>query len=813
MNYNSKTIFTSKANVLKFLNNNIKKSKIEHLFFFTINEWKNNQNLILKKIQLIFNASDKIIIRSSAFGEDSVENSFAGIYDSILDISPKSIHEIKNGIEYVQESYAKNGNVNTNNQILIQNQTTNITSGGVIFTKTPDTGSPYYIINFEDGGTTTKTTHGLSNKIIKIHRNVKISKLDKRWKSLITSVKELEILCNSNTLDIEFGITNSLQVVIFQVRPLTSINKTYDKNFSKNISNQIKQNQIKFLKSIKKRKITSKNFILSDMTDWNPAEIIGNNPNNLSYSLYSYLITDNVWSKSRKILGYHDVGKTKLMMRFGNKPYIDVNASFNSLIPQNFSKQLTKKLLNFFSLKLKENPHLHDKVEFEILFTCYDFMIDKRLDELKKYGFSTKEISQIKENLHDFTKNILLNGETIISNCQNQLEIMIQSRTEIVKKLDNSKVIHKDKIILLKQLLDDCKDFGTTSFAIMARLSFIGTILLKSFQEFSKSEFIFDNFLYTLSTPLTEIQNDFVDYKNKKISKYNFLKKYGHLRPGTYDITNLPYSENDTFLSEINFTKKIKHKKLNFDDKEISKLLLKELNITSSLSIMDFISTVIIQREKFKFEFTKNLSLILELIASIGKSSKFSRDEISNLDIITILKSKNLKKSKIIIEWKNKINSQKTIKLINNNLILPQLITSNDDFEIINYHTSKPNYITTKIIKNSILELNTNTKLSLIENSILLIENADPGYDWIFSKNPAGLITKYGGVASHMSIRCAEIGLPAAIGCGELLFEKLKSSMKIQLDCKNQQIFVLEHKKSDDYIEERKILKSLGYIK
>ena len=63
-----------------------------------------------------------------------------------------------------------------------------------------------------------------------------------------------------------------------------------------------------------------------------------------------------------------------------------------------------------------------------------------------------------------------------------------------------------------------------------------------------------------------------------------------------------------------------------------------------------------------------------------------------------------------------------------------------------------------------------------------------------------------------MAIRCAEIGLPAAIGCGEILFERLKESSKIHLDCKNQQIFVLENKKSDDYVEERKILKSLGYI-
>ena len=115
--------------------------------------------------------------------------------------------------------------------------------------------------------------------------------------------------------------------------------------------------------------------------------------------------------------------------------------------------------------------------------------------------------------------------------------------------------------------------------------------------------------------------------------------------------------------------------------------------------------------------------------------------------------------------------------------------------------------------KINILELKNDTKLELIKNSIILIENADPGFDWIFSKNPAGLITKYGGIASHMSIRCAEISLPAAIGCGEILFERLKASSKIQLDCENQQVFVLEHKKPDEYIEERKILKALGYIK
>ena len=114
MTYKIDDIFTSKADVLQFLQSKIKKSSIELLFYFTIEEWNDNQDLILKKIEKIFNSSKKIIIRSSAVGEDSIENSLAGTYNSILDVSPDSRQEIKNGIEFVKKSYEDNNNLNPN---------------------------------------------------------------------------------------------------------------------------------------------------------------------------------------------------------------------------------------------------------------------------------------------------------------------------------------------------------------------------------------------------------------------------------------------------------------------------------------------------------------------------------------------------------------------------------------------------------------------------------------------------------------------------------------------------------------------------
>ena len=69
-----------------------------------------------------------------------------------------------------------------------------------------------------------------------------------------------------------------------------------------------------------------------------------------------------------------------------------------------------------------------------------------------------------------------------------------------------------------------------------------------------------------------------------------------------------------------------------------------------------------------------------------------------------------------------------------------------------------------------------------------MIENADPGYDWVLSKKIKGLITKYGGVNSHMSIRCEELNMPAAIGVGDKNYDELSKNSKIILDCKENKL-------------------------
>jgi phosphoenolpyruvate-protein kinase (PTS system EI component) len=145
-------------------------------------------------------------------------------------------------------------------------------------------------------------------------------------------------------------------------------------------------------------------------------------------------------------------------------------------------------------------------------------------------------------------------------------------------------------------------------------------------------------------------------------------------------------------------------------------------------------------------------------------------------------------------------------------MVFPSIISCENDLEIINYFVTKPNFITKKSLSGNIENISISNSQD-ISGKIILLENADPGYDWIFTQNPLALITKYGGAASHMAIRCSEINLPAAIGCGDLIYQKLLNANKVLLDCSNEQIIILDSSSPDEESEIKKTLKSIGYIK
>ena len=114
---------------------------------------------------------------------------------------------------------------------------------------------------------------------------------------------------------------------------------------------------------------------------------------------------------------------------------------------------------------------------------------------------------------------------------------------------------------------------------------------------------------------------------------------------------------------------------------------------------------------------------------------------------------------------------------------LPQVLFDEAGVHVVPFQVSQPNFITGLKVTADLVFLDAHQAAPVLEGCIVLIENADPGYDWIFAQRIAGLVTKYGGANSHMAIRCAEFGIPAAIGCGEQRFEAFLSASRLCLDC------------------------------
>ena len=122
-----------------------------------------------------------------------------------------------------------------------------------------------------------------------------------------------------------------------------------------------------------------------------------------------------------------------------------LRVSFNSFIPKSLDKKIAEKLVNFYLDVLTQKPHLHDKIEFDIAYTCYTFDLPDRIRKLEKNGFSANEIYKIKKSLRDLT-NRIINYNTGIWRTDLQKIKELLPRRQIIEK---SKLKKEDKIFFL----------------------------------------------------------------------------------------------------------------------------------------------------------------------------------------------------------------------------------------------------------------------------------------------------------------------------------------------------------------------------
>jgi len=789
--------FGSKADTLDCLSSTVFLSCVPEFIYFTVRNWQKRPSSILEEIKSRF-GNINVIIRSSSLSEDSDLVSLAGLHDSIMNVKADDCRLLSESINKVIMSYERSAkDASQSNQVIVQQMIGGISMSGVVFTRDLNTGAPYYVVNYDDVTGCTDTITGgkeYSNRTLIVHREDVKSLQSARFKALLLSIEEIERITGYTSLDIEFAVDKNNKVYIFQVRKITT-QFIWSRSIAVKISDAVKRMRDFFDNYCKPAPgLYGETTILGTMPDWNPAEMIGATPRPLAMSLYRYLITDYAWRKGRKEMGYAEPRGARLMVSLFGKPYIDTRLSFNSFLPVNLKPQIAEKLVNAWLNILSEHKELHDKIEFEVATTALDFAFDDIMNKRMKGILSRAEKKQYRKALFDLTEDLLRGKKASIATGLKKINKLELYRERLLG------VYGSPELQTVSALLENCIQWGTIPFSVLARHAFIAKSFIRSIVHrgilSEKEAFAFQRSIKTVATNLVGDINNFL---MNNVSLETFMEKNGHLRPGTYDILSKRYDQRDDLLGGIEKEplKPYANEKFKFSDKQI-KMIGKELRrcgySISAEYLLKYIKKAVTSREYSKFIFTKTISDALEIIALWGERTGLNREEISYLDINDILDARNVAVGKTLKQHLSSLAQLgRESHEITSAIRLPFLIERKEDVSIVPLLLHKPNYITQKSARGQRVFIDGKCeRLPDITNKIVLIENADPGFDWIFSRPLLGVITKYGGANSHMAIRCAEFGLPAAIGCGEQIFDRVLNSRSIELNCSEGRIETLE---------------------
>lgn len=757
--------FASKAATLEQLASQVTKASLCDQVIVRAPAWAVDREAILDQITRRL-GKVPLVVRSSAAAEDCWDNSLAGAHLSVANVANES-SAVAAAIDKVLASYA---DLSAADEVLVQPMVKEVTISGVVLTRDLDTGSPYYVINYDDfTGRTDTVTSGGESKTVLVHRSRPDALKSPRLRKLVDCVIELEAITGSHELDIEFCITTAEDVYILQVRPLAARQQWMPLSDAA-VDAAINRTRVAVANAMRPAPdLMGRTTILAEMTDWNPAEMIGTAPRPLALSLYKSLITNRVWAEARVGMGYRDVAGP-LLVDFHGRPFIDVRRSLNSFLPADLDDRIAHCLVDHQLARLAANPDLHDKVEFEIAVTCRDFSFLRARRELVEAGLASGEIADFEAALAVVTGTALAAGKKGIDGLLKCTDQLLQARLD-------ADLPSPERV---RQMLDDCRAHGTLPFSQLARHAFIGVAFLRSLVErgvFDQRDV--DDFMHSIQTVATQLVEDMRALATGTLSQRSFLDRYGHLRPGTYDILSWRYDEKPGLYlghdtpgdSQLRPSFRLPAAK-----RAAIETLLSECGYKlSGDQLLAYVAGAIEAREQAKFAFTRCVSNALSALTGWGEKVGLSRDDLSFLPIGAFGNGTDLSALKdLIAEGREGFVLTRAIRL-------PHMIVEPADIDVVRLPLGRPTFITGKSVTAPTRYLAPNNAPD-IDGRIVLIESADPGFDWIFSHGIVGLITKFGGANSHMAIRCAEFGLPAAIGCGERLFDILSKAAVIELN-------------------------------
>jgi hypothetical protein len=369
------------------------------------------------------------------------------------------------------------------------------------------------------------------------------------------------------------------------------------------------------------------------MPDWNPAEMIGTTPRPLAFSLYRHLITDRVWRAARREMGYRENRGAPLMLSLSGQPYVDVRESLYSYIPAGVSEEITSRLVSAWLDRLREHEHLHDKIEFDVAVTALVPDFEDRVASQFPGVLSADEQIAFRAELTALTNDLLTGQRASIAEQMRAVERL----SELRRDARRARTPRFDSVV---QLLEDGTTYGTLPFSILARHAFVATSILRGLvARGAMPAEASDRFLRSVPTVATDFIRDLNRFANGELAEETLDERYGHLRPGTYDILSLRYAEYGfQRFARTAIPRHAGATEESFElspeiEREISRLLPSEGYAVGAADLFAYMRDGIQAREYAKFCFSRNVSDALEVIAELGHRHGLSREELSYVDV------------------------------------------------------------------------------------------------------------------------------------------------------------------------------------
>lgn len=788
-------VFGTKAETLDRLRPLLRQGRILPQVRFTAAEWDAAPDELLGRIEREL-GTGALVVRSAARSEDGFAASRAGAFLSVLGIDGRDQAALRGAVDAVRASYRARGAEDPANQVLVQPALTDVRAAGVLLTRQPGDGAPYYVLELERSARTDGVTAGRAADLVghAVPRDTALDAIaDLALRRLLLAAREVEELVGHDRLDLEVALSGpDEEVVLLQVRPLVEGRgfELADEDLFAEVA-QVEA-QVERLLASRPGLAGSRN-LLGNMPDWNPAEIVGVAPRALAFSLYRAAVTDRVWAEARRALGYADATCAPLVVGVAGRPYVQVQASFTSLLPADLPAPHADRLVDAALRALEAEPALHDKVEFELIPTCRDLAWERYAQRLLPHGARAEDLAAAAGAHAALTARLVREEAAVRAREQERLVALAgwQARLEAFPRRGPW-----DRLDLARALLERLRPLGTRPFALLARHAFVALALLRSL---ALRELIRPDWLTEWQATLPSVAGEVgarVAGARDEAARAALLAWAGHLRPGTYDLLSPSYRDAPGLYlggsSPPRHTdRELEGRRRALEDELLrarpaAERLLREAGLPFDLpALLAFGGAALPAREQAKFEFTRALSWLLDQLGGFGDEVGLTREELAHLPLRELLDVAVQGPHPVQVEeWRRIAGLNAKRHQLTRAVRLPDLIASAAAVRVVTARQARPNFVGAGGATAAPLLLEPGASPGVaLEGRLVLIRSADPGFDWIFSHAPAGLVTEHGGLASHMAIRAAELGLPAAIGCGRLVFERLAAARLVRLDC------------------------------